>query len=185
KCERELYERQQEEEERKQKQYRLNRLREYSMMDAQFESCTFDKFKVDDWNEKLFKMAMKYCENWPEMKKNNVGFLLYGTPGNGKTFIASCIANHLLTQMIPVIAISTIGILNRIKQTYNSFGKEGEAEILGTFKNASLLILDDLGAENNTEWSKEKIYEIIDSRYRQAMPMIITTNLTKEQLRDK
>ena len=56
---------------------------------------------------------------------------------------------------------------------------------MAMLKNASLLILDDLGAENNTEWSKEKIYEIIDSRYRQSKPMIITTNLTKDQLRDK
>jgi len=185
KCGEEAYQRQREEEERKQKQFRLNRLKEYSMMDKQFENCTFENFKVDKWNEKLFKMATSYCENWQEMKKNNIGFLLWGGPGNGKTYIASCIANYLLEQMVPVIAISTIGLLGRIKQTYNSYGKEGEVEILAMLKNASLLILDDLGAENNTEWSKEKIYEIIDSRYRQSKPMIITTNLTKDQLRDK
>ena len=44
---------------------------------------------------------------------------------------------------------------------------------------------DDLGAENNTAWSKEKLYEIIDSRYRDGKPIIITTNLTTGQLKEK
>jgi len=52
-------------------------------------------------------------------------------------------------------------------------------------KNASLLILDDLGAENSTDWAREKIYEIIDSRYRDKKPIIITTNLKLEQLMEK
>lgn len=184
-CEKNEYEKHQEEDRRKQKQIRLERLREYSMMDAQFESCTFEKFEVDEHNQKIFKMALNYCENWEQMKKENVGFMLWGTPGNGKTYVASCIANHLINELVPVIAISTIGLLGRIKRTYNSYGREGEAEILATLNNASLLVLDDLGAENNTNWVKEKLYEIIDTRYRQSKPTIITTNLSPIQLKNK
>ena len=82
-------------------------------------------------------------------------------------------------------AISSIGILNKIKETYKKYGNEGEIEVINSLKNASLLILDDLGAENSTDWAREKIYEIIDSRYRDKKPIIITTNLKLEQLMEK
>jgi len=185
KCEQEEYERARVEEENKERQYRLDRLKQYSMMDSHFEQCRFKNFKVDKHNEKLYKMALNYCEQWPEMKKQNMGFLFYGPPGTGKTYLAFCIANRLLEKLVPVIALSSIGLLNRIKQTYNTYGKEAETEILLSLKNASLLIIDDIGAENDTPWTKEKLYEIIDSRYRDGKPMICTTNLSREQLKDK
>lgn len=184
-CEKVEYERRQQEEENKQKQYRLDRLKQYSMMDAHFEQCTFENFKIDKQNQKLYKMALNYCERWPEMKEQNMGFLFYGPPGTGKTYLAFCIANRLLEKLVPVIAISSIGLLSRIKQTYNTYGKEAETEIILSLKNAALLVIDDIGAENDTNWAKEKLYEIIDSRYRDGKPMICTTNLTREQLKDK
>lgn len=172
-------------EEQRQKIYRLEKLRNHSLMGEQFKKCTFENFEVDETNKGMYKLGKNYCNNWQEMKKENMGLLLYGGPGIGKTYLAFCIANELLDNMVPVIAISSIGLLNRIKETYNTWGKDGEVEIINNLKNASLLIIDDLGAENNTPWAKEKIYEIIDARYRDGKPCIITTNLDKEGLKHK
>lgn len=119
------------------------------------------------------------------MKAKNIGFLFWGPPGTGKSFLAFCIANKLIENLVPVIAISTIGLLNRIKQTYKNYSEEEEVEIINILRNASLLVLDDLGAENNNDWAREKLYEIIDSRYRDGKPMIVTTNLTLTQLKEK
>jgi len=179
------YKRQQEEERKKEMQYRLDRLRSYSLMDQNFINCTFENFAKDEQNLKYYKLAYNYCKNWNEMQKENMGFLFYGPPGIGKTYLTFCIANKLLKNFVPVIAISTIGLLNRIKETYKKYGQEGEIEVINSLKNASLLILDDLGAENDTDWTKAKIYEIIDSRYRTRKPMIVTTNLSIEQLKLK
>ena len=185
KCEKQKYNQLKEEEERKQKIMRLERLRKYSLMDKQFEQCTFENFEVDETNKQFFNIAKKYVERFEDMKKENIGLLLYGPPGTGKTYLAFCIANELLNRLVPVIAISSIGLLNKIKETYKKYGDEGEVEIINSLKNASLLVLDDLGAENSTDWAKEKIYEIIDSRYRDKKPIIITTNLSLEQLMEK
>lgn len=154
-------------------------------MDSKFEQCNFLNFDVDEENKKYFNMCKKYVENFQEIKDKNMGMMFYGLPGRGKSYLAFCIANELISKMTPVIAISSIGLLSKIKETYKSYGSEGEHEIIRSLKNASLLILDDLGAESNTEWAKEKLYEIIDSRYRDEKPILITTNLTQNQLKNK
>ncbi len=168
-----------------QQRIRLERLKRYSLMDEQFKECTFEKFIVDKDNEKIYKLAKNYCEKWQEMKEKNVGLLFWGKPGTGKSFVAFCIANKLIEQFVPVIAISSIGFLNMLKQAYNNYGQESEADLITIFRNASLLIIDDLGAENETGWTKEKLYELIDFRYRDKKPLIVTTNLTPDQLREK
>ena len=185
KCEEEKYNKNKKEEAIREKIYKLRKLKNHSLMGERFESCTFENFEVDQDNKQYFNIAKRYSDKFEEMRKENIGLLLFGTPGTGKTYLSFCIANDLINKMVPVIAISSIGLLGRIKETYKRYGNEGELEIINSLKNASLLILDDLGAENNTPWAKEKIYEIIDSRYRDGKPVIITTNLTLDQLKRK
>ena len=61
-------------------------------------------------------------------------------------------------------------------------GDEKESDIIARMNNAKLVIFDDLGAERNTDYALEKIYNIIDSRYRTQKPMLFTTNLTIDEM---
>ncbi|WPX08187.1 ATP-binding protein [Anaerocellum danielii] len=184
-CKKQEYQKQQQLQEAREKALRLERLRNFSLMDKKFESCTFENFRVDSENEQFYRLAKNYCERFDEMKRQNIGFLFYGPPGTGKTFLAFCIANYLIERFYPVIAVSTIGFLAKLKQLYSQSSGEMEIEVLNSFKNADLVILDDLGAESSTGWAVEKLYMLVDMRYRDEKPLIVTTNYDLEQLKER
>jgi DNA replication protein DnaC len=176
-----------EEKQRREKELaRINRIKELrmnSMLGKHTEWITFDRFEVTKDNKGYFNMAKKYCENWQHVKKENIGMIFYGKPGRGKTFLATAIANELLSQLVTVIMVRPSGILSRLKETYQNYGRESDYQIINQLQNASLLIIDDLGSERATDWGREKIYEIIDARYTAGLPLIVTTNLSPENLK--
>ena len=163
---------------------RLKRLFNNSLMDKKFINETFENWDFNKGNKSMYNVGVKYCEKFKEVKKEGLGFILYGKPGNGKTYLSNCIGNRLLNKFVPVICVGINQLLERIRQTYNKYGNEGEDTILRGLALADLLILDDLGAEQLTEWSVSKVYTIIDSRYRNKLPIIISTNKTVSELRD-
>jgi len=168
-------------------QRRLQEIRKFSLMDSDFQQKTFKNFVKDEYNHALYNVGKNYCDNFEEMRKNNNGLLLYGDPGIGKTFLTACISNELINKGFTVVAISTISIINRIYESYGKFNDYGEMEILKKINQATLLILDDLGAEHESKNEKEKqiIYSILDERSRNRKPTICTTNLSLQQLKDK
>jgi len=177
KCEAEERDREQERQQALELQRRLDKFRVYSLMDKQFESATFANWKHHADNRDLYDLAKRYCENWDDVFANNRGLLLYGLAGCGKTYASFAIANELYSRGKAVLAISVSRILAIIKDNYSKHGDIGEVSVMNTLSDASLLILDDLGVEYKTPWAYEKLYSIIDTRYRAQKPMIITTNL--------
>lgn len=171
KCESKELEEKKRQEEYEEQMRRINRLKEASMMDKKYREFTFDKYEVREENKKVFEMAKKYADRFQDMYKKNQGLLLYGPVGTGKSFTAACIGNYLLDNAKPVIMTSFVKILQDIWEN------DREAEYITILNSASLLIVDDLGTERETDYALEKVYNIIDSRVRANKPMIITSNL--------
>lgn len=167
------------------KQMRLDRVMKNSLMDEVFKKKTFEAWDRTRGNEKIYNIARKYSGEFQKMKSENVGLLLHGNPGNGKTYAAVAIANELLNRSVPVVCVSINALLDRIKESYSKWGQEGEDTILRNLANADLVIIDDLGTEQRTEWSVSRVYSIIDSRYRNNLPLIITTNFTLADLKKR
>ncbi len=124
-------------------------------------------------------LAKRYVEQWDSMKAQNIGLLLWGGVGTGKSFFAGCIANALLAQGVPVLMTNFAKILGTVTGMY---GMERQ-KFLSSLNTYSLLILDDLGAERNSEYALEQLFGVVDSRYQSRKPMIVTTNLTLEELK--
>lgn len=152
---------------------RLNMLKSLCFEDDSLYGWTFDK---DNGANPVMKVARDYVTKWSEVLQNNVGLLLWGDVGTGKTFFAACIANALIEQNVSVRMTNFSSILNDL------FSESDKNKYLDRLNDNNLLIIDDLGIERGTEYALEQVYNIIDIRYKSGRPLIITTNLTLEEL---
>ena len=124
-------------------------------------------------------LAQRYVDYWPEMRGKNVGLLLWGGVGTGKSFMAGCIANALMEQEVAVYMTNFARIMNELNNAFS-----GRNEVVDRLCGYPLLVIDDFGMERGTEYALEQIYNIIDSRYRSRKPLIVTTNLTLTELKN-
>lgn len=155
----------------------IQRLKSMGFPDLEMRNFTFEK--DDHSNEKISTVAKKYVDNFEEMNKNGKGLLLFGNVGTGKTFISACIANALIEQGHPCLVTNFARLTNKISGMY-----EGKQDYLDSLNNYDLLVIDDLASERDTEFMGEIVQTIIDARYRAKKPLIVTTNLTAEELKN-
>ena len=154
----------------------IRRLRIMGFPDAEMQRWTFER--DDHANEKISTVAKNYVKNFSEMRKQGKGLLLYGSVGTGKTFISACIANALIDQGLPCLVTNFARLVNTIQGLY-----EGKQDYIDGLDRFALLVIDDLASERDTEYMGEIVQNIIDARYRAGLPLIITTNLTSEELK--
>ena len=159
-----------------QKLQEIQKLRRLGFPDAEMCRWTFEN--DDQTNEALTTVAKNYVAKFAEMRKRGKGLLLFGKVGAGKTFAAACIANALIDSGVPCLVTNFARLVNTISGMYD--GKQDYIDGLNRF---DLLVIDDLASERDTEYMGEIVQNIIDSRYRAGLPLIITTNLTSEELK--
>lgn len=137
------------------------------------------KFSEDDGETlEILRVCKNYVDRWEEMLQNNIGVLFYGSVGRGKSFYASCIANALLEKNVPVVATSFPRLLNILQNATD------RQQVIDKLKRYKLLFIDDLGAERDSSYASEQVYNIVQSREICRLPLIVTTNLTQEEMKN-
>ena len=167
-----------------------------SGMRGRFLNRTFETFEITLENQTAYETAVNYALNFsdnlprqggygkiipPKNKRN--GLFITGSYGTGKTHLVASIANELHKNHIGAICMTMIDLLARIKDSFSKSGEFSEAEILRAYEEVPLLIIDDIGSEQPTEWGSSKIFEIINTRYEGYMPTVITTNYSSSALK--
>lgn len=177
-CQCETEKRDREEAERKKAEFQatVKRLRQSGFPERDLERCTFEN--DDQTNEKASRVARNYFDNFDKMRENGKGLLLFGPTGTGKTFYAACIANALINKGMPVLMTDFARIRNTLQDSF-----EGRQKYLDSFNRYPLLILDDLLTESNTQYMQEVVYSVINARYLAGLPLIVTSNITSEELK--
>jgi DNA replication protein DnaC len=141
-----------------------------------------DDFKTDvsEKAQKLSGLVDTIRDTSPE-KKWKGGFYFWGQTGSGKTLLASIILQELMLKYAIGGRFVDLSrqFFQRLRDSYNitdeRYGETGQ--ILDELIKMPFLVLDDFGIQRNTEWESEMLYNLIDSRYAEEQPTIITSNL--------
>lgn len=176
KCESEKRDREEAERKNREMEHRIAERRRIGFPDAEMRAWNFAN---DDMaNEKITKAMQSYVAHFADFRRQGKGLLLYGNCGTGKTYAACEVANALIDRDYSVLVTNFARVLNTLQGT---FEKQKYIDSLNKYQ---LLVIDDLGIERDTQFAKEQVFNIIDSRYRVGLPMIITTNLSMEKIKN-
>ena len=173
-CEVDLEEEVKKQEEAKTKQDRINRILALSNLGERFKDATFDAWVTSPGTEGCLAAMKEYAETFS--KATETGYCIYGRAGNGKSHLAAALVNRLIQRGFTAVFIEVPDLFSRIKATYGAEGTGSEDKIMAALGKCDLLVLDDAGAEKPTEWVQEKFFQIINTRYKKFLPVVITTN---------
>ncbi len=128
--------------------------------------------------ENAFNQAQHYSQHL------NGWLLLQGKFGCGKTHIAAAVANFTVSIGVPTLFITVPDLLDTLRNTYQVPDITFE-EQFNEVKRIPFLILDDFGTQNATPWAQEKLFQIINYRYINRLPLVVTTNLGLDQIEER
>ena len=139
------------------------------LIPAKYFGKTFADYEVTTCNARAVKMAKWFVKDMPKCWLYH-----YGECGTGKTFLAAIVAQQWLQNGKSVVFGDVPALLKLIKDTFD--GEGSTQKVLERFGNCDLLVLDDLGAGQITEWNVGQLYEIINARYNENKHVMITSN---------
>lgn len=154
-------------------------LRKSSNLGRRFAQRTFSNFEPKG-NERAYEFCKQYAMGY-SLDEGKNGIIMVGDYGTGKTHLASAISNALLDRGIPVLFDTFGGHLEKLKAEFDG---GSNAQYLKLMREVPMLVIDDVGKEKQTEWSQSIMYDVINHRYEDMTPVIITSNMGDRQLQE-
>ena len=158
--------------------FSISRLEELS-------SLTFESFKprgrkgLGELQAQSLEWAFNHARQYATSLKG--WLLLQGGYGSGKTHLAAAIANFAVQMGVPTLFLTVPDLLDTLRFAYDSVDTTFEQRF-EQIKDAELLVLDDFGTQNATGWAQEKLFQIINYRYINKLPLVVTTNLALDEI---
>ncbi len=151
-----------------------------------YQGVSFDRPPVSDIARvapEQIRVIRRYTQTIDANLDAGHGLWLVGDVGTGKTTLAMLISKAALQAGRSVAIYSLPRLLNLIRETIDS--TEGKLDFFDRLAAVDLLHIDDLGAENQTDWVLEQLYSIVNARYEAQRAILATTNLTPEKLAEQ
>jgi DNA replication protein DnaC len=157
-----------------------------SVIPAKFRGVSFDRPPVTQMNEIVVRRVREYCGAIEQNIASGRGLWLYGSSGTGKTTLAMLVSRTALEAGRSVAIYSLPKLLSRIRRTFDAeTGEQSYSDLFERLATVDLLHVDDLGAENRTEWVLEQLYALVNERYESQRSLVVTTNLEEHELEEQ
>lgn len=161
------------------RQSRLEARLNKSGIPLRYRAKDFASYVVNsDKQEKALSIAMEFAAKFPKHLEVGTIMVFSGLMGTGKSHLATAIAQEVM-KAETVLYTSAIDAVRMIRDTWRRDSERTESQVLHELANIGLLILDEVGVQYGTEAEQVSLFDIIDKRYRDLMPMILLTNLNK------
>jgi DNA replication protein DnaC len=178
---------------------RAEKVMDRARIPKRYQDCSFENYNVDLEDGKTYTakdvaelkkakiIAEKFVDNYPG--GDQAGLLLMGTPGAGKTHLAIAALKRLIANGHPGYFCEYGALLREIQSTYKTESELSEATILAPILSCEVLVIDDLGCIKPSDWVRDTIGYILNSRYSEGSQdlshpkcTIITTNYLEERI---
>jgi len=161
-----------------------------SAIPRRFRGVSFDRPPISDMANGPARIAVKAAREFVASIDKQIdegrGLWFEGGVGTGKTSLAMLVSRAAIAASHTVAIYSTPRLLARIRRTFEAqAGEDTYLDFFDRLTSVDLLHLDDLGAENRTEWVIEQLYAIVDERYQSQRSVVVTTNLGYDELAEQ
>lgn len=145
-------------------------------------NASFRSIEQEPAREEVISQAIDFCLQFAGDQPPAKGLYLYGSLGVGKSFIAGAILQELLHDGVDSYMVYVPEFMREIRASIGNGSVDQKVE---SVKKATLLILDDIGAEYNTPWTRDEVLgAILQYRISERLPVIFTSNLNLQELEE-
>lgn len=151
---------------------------------ARFIGRSFSDFRASTKEQAAaLAIAKAYAENFGEILKRGDGLVLSGSPGTGKSHLATAILQAILPEHCGLY-ITFLGLIRAVRGTWRKDSERSESEVLNIIAGVPLLVLDEIGVQYGTDGEQTIMFDVLDRRYRDMKPTILLTNQAKQGLKE-
>lgn len=171
-------------EEERERQRRIEARFKQAGIPPRFRSRSFENFEAGSKAmADSLRVATEFAESFRERYAEGATVVFSGKPGTGKSHLAIAICMAIMANGYTAMYLNALDAIRLIRGTWRRDAETSESEVMRSLSDVDLLVLDEVGAQYGTDGEQVILFDIINRRYQDQMPMLLLTNQGKEGFR--
>ncbi len=148
-----------------------------------FVGKTLDNYRAEtDGQTKALEVCRAFADNFDRHLKLGTSIIMSGKPGTGKSHLAGAILQAILPRHVGVY-VTLMDLIRMLRDTWRKDSETTESQLLARLQDVPLLVIDEIGVQYGTDGERAILFDVLDRRYRAMRPVILMTNLERDDFR--